>query len=364
MYITEVSGHHQATIAIEKSLKVLNPAIAIKNINGFGYAYPIIEKIINKAYMGIIKRTPQIWDYLYDNPKIVKRTKSIKEAIHKANHAKLSKLFDEFQPDAVVCTQAFPCGMVADYKKTHSVKTLLVGVLTDYAPHAYWVNEGVDYYVVPSQAAKERFMKEGVEEEKIKLFGIPSDPKFCTPLDKEAIAQRLGLDSQLPTILIMGGGQGLGPIKDIIKSLVKLRKPLQLIVVAGTNKKLMAWLKKAVERSSHKIIVYEYAHNVEELMTAATLVVTKPGGMTTTEALVKGLPMVIVKPIPGQEMYNTKFLLSQGAAIRVNRLNRVGQNIETLLEMPQCLFSMRQAALANGRANSSMDIARLILQSF
>src|SRR3989338_3080571 len=115
MYITEVSGHHQATIAIEKALTLLNPAVQTLNINGFSYAYPIVEKIVNKAYMGIIKRTPRIWDYLYDNPKVVKRTQSIKKAIHKSNHVKLAKLFGEFKPDAVVCTQAFPCGMVADY---------------------------------------------------------------------------------------------------------------------------------------------------------------------------------------------------------------------------------------------------------
>ena len=150
LYISEVSGNHQATLAIEKSLRILFPGNETLNVNGFGYTYPLIEKIVNKTYMGIIKRTPKIWDYLYDNPKVVKRLQTVKEIIHKSNHSKLARLFEDFRPDTVVCTQAFPCGMVVDYTRTYGLDVMVVGVLTDYAPHSYWIHEGVDYYVVPS----------------------------------------------------------------------------------------------------------------------------------------------------------------------------------------------------------------------
>ena len=165
MYITEVSGHHQATLAIEKSLKGLNPRLEILNINGFSYTYPIVEKIVNKAYMSIIKRTPHIWHYLYDNPAVYKKTLSIKKAIQQSNHSKFEKLFSQFQPDVVVCTQAFPCGMVADYKKEHNLNIKIIGVLTDYAPHSYWLHEGVDYYIVPSEEAKERMRQQPPKQE-------------------------------------------------------------------------------------------------------------------------------------------------------------------------------------------------------
>lgn len=362
MYISEVSGHHQATLAIEKSLRVLNPSLEIMNINGFGYTYPIIEKIVNKAYMGIIKRTPKIWDYLYDNPKIVARVQSIKEAIHKANHSKFEKLFNLFKPEVIVCTQAFPCGMVADYKKTYNLDVKIIGVLTDYAPHSYWIHEGVDYYVVPSQETGERLIKKGVAKDRIKFFGIPVDPKFAQKLDKSSVARKLELDENVPTILIMGGGQGLGPIKDAVKSLVALETDLQLIIVAGINKKLIKWLKKTQVKSPKKIIIYEYTNNIEELMAVATLAITKPGGMTTTEALSKGLPMVIVRPIPGQEMHNADFLLKKNVAIRVNELDKIGKEVEALLQTPGRVQAMSQAAYENSRPQSSSDIAKLILQ--
>lgn len=362
MYITEVSGHHQATLAIERTLKNINPRLEVLNINGFGYAYPIIEKIVNKAYMGIIKRTPKIWDYLYDNPRIVKKTQSIKEAIHKSNHAKLSRLFDEFQPDTVVCTQAFPCGMVADFKITYKLDTKLIGVLTDYAPHAYWLQEGIDYYVVPSRDAKERFLAEGISEERIKVLGIPVDLKFAEQKDKQTIASRLGLTTAKPILLIMGGGQGLGPIKKIVSSLMKSKTDFQLIVVCGTNKKLLKWLKKTSDKNCRKMIIYEYTNNIDELMEVAALLITKPGGMTTSEALAKTLPMVIINPIPGQEMHNADFLTKEGIAISISEAEEIGRAIEDLLNSPQRLLNMRKAASKNSRPYSSLDIANLILE--
>ena len=362
MYITEVSGHHQATLAIEKSLKSLNSNLEILNINGFSFTYPIVEKIVNKAYMSIIKRTPNIWHYLYDNPAVYKKTLSIKKAIHQSNHSKFEKLFSKFQPDVVICTQAFPCGMVADYKKAHNLDVKVIGVLTDYAPHSYWLHEGVDYYVVPSEEAKERFVQEGISEERIKVFGIPVDPKFTTVVDKKLVAQKLGLNPEKPTVLIMGGGQGLGPIKKVVKALTKSKVDFQLIVLAGTNKKLIKWLKKSAETSHKKTIIYEYAHNVEELMEMASISITKPGGMTTSESLTKGLPMIIVRPIPGQEVYNTNFLLKKGAAIRVNKIKDIVKTVESLLISHEQLNLMRSAALSNARPHSSLEIAKLALE--
>ncbi len=361
MYITKVSGHRAATVAIERSLKLLDPATEVMSINGFGYAYPTFEKVVNRAYMGIIRRTPKVWDYLYDNPQIVRRTEGLKNYLHKTSHKKLAKLFEQFRPDTVVCTQAFPCGMVADYKRAHGLNINLIGVLTDYAPHSFWLNEGVDYYVVPSEDSKERFLKKGIPAERIKVYGIPTHANFSIHKDRNIIARKLGFDAQIPVLLIMGGGQGLGPIKDVVKSLLKLKKELQLIVIAGVNKKLIKWLNKTALRSEKKMRVFEYVDNVDELMDVASLIITKPGGMTTSECLAKGLPMVIINPLPGQEMRNTDFLLEKGIALRVHKTDDIGEEVELLLKSPHNLQSMRQAALLNGRPHAAMDIARLIL---
>ena len=361
MYISQVSGHRQSAVAIQKALKAADPDCEIKSLNGFGHTFPVIEKIVNTAYMGVIKRAPKIWEYLYDNPKIIETFREFKENIYKNSHKKLDPLLSEFGPDVVICTQAFPCGMVADYKLAHKASFKVVGVLTDFAPHSYWLHPGVDHYVVPSDEAKERFIKEGIPAHKIQVFGIPIRHKFAEKLDRAAIAEKLRLSLDIPTVLIMGGGQGLGPIKDAVKSLMRLDRPLQMIVIAGTNTKLHHWLKKVQRQHDKKIVFYSYASNVDELMEVSTLIISKPGGLTTSECLAKGLPMIVVDPIPGQEERNAQFLVSGGMGLRVDDKKDIGSRIDELLDHPQQLESMRTAALAKGRPQASQDIAKFVL---
>lgn len=362
MYISKVSGHRQATVAIQKSLKAMNPDIEVLSINGFGYTYPVLESVMNRVYMGMIKFTPQLWEYLYDNPRFAKRFEKVKEFLHKSSHKKLHALISEFKPDIVICTQAFPCGMVADYKASHSLSFKVMGVLTDHAPHLYWVHSGIDYLVVPSENAKTRYIQEGYKEEQIKVFGIPIRMKFAEDQDRLLLCKKMGLDPQIPTILVMGGGQGLGPMKDAVKALMSLSRPLQMIVICGTNIKLVTWLRKCQRQTDKKIIFYDYANNVDELMTVSSLIVSKPGGMTTSESLAKSLPMVIVDPIPGQEERNAQFLVNHGVAIRVDDKRHIAQSIEELLKDEQRLANMRLSAGRLGRPNAAWDIAQFVLK--
>ncbi len=361
MYISKVSGHRQATVAIQKSLKAMNPNVEVLSINGFGYTYPVLEAVINKVYMGMIKYTPQVWEYLYDNPQFAKRFEKIKDFLHKASHKKLATLIEDFKPDVAVCTQAFPCGMVADYKQTHQFPMKVIGVLTDHAPHLYWVHEGIDYLVVPSDIARQRYLTEGINDKQIKVFGIPIRAKFAEKINRNDVYAKLGLDPKVPTILIMGGGQGLGPMKEAVKSLIHLDRPLQLIVICGTNVKLVNWLRKNQRQTTKKIIFYDYANNVDELMEVSTLIVSKPGGMTTSECLVKGLPMVVVDPIPGQEERNAQFLVNNGIALRIDDKRQIGAGIDVLLNDKVRLESMRKAALGFSKPEAADDIAKLVL---
>ncbi|MCM8797354.1 MAG: hypothetical protein NC923_05725 [Candidatus Omnitrophica bacterium] len=361
MYISEVSGHHSATIAIEKALKIISPQSEILNINAFNYTNPISEKVINRIYMEVIKHTPKLWDYLYDNPKIVKRVEKIKDTIHKFNSPKLKNLFEHFKPDVVVCTQAFPCGMVADYKKTYNSTLPLIGVLTDYVPHSYWIYETVNYYITPAEDVSLRLIKKGVSAEKIKALGIPFAPEFNQTHDKYHLRERFKLSLDKPVVLIMGGGQGLGPIKTIVKSLEASRYDIEEIIVTAANKKLYRSLKRKINKYKKKIILFGYVNNVNELMDVSDIIITKPGGVTTAEVLSKGLPMVIVKPLPGQEMHNTDYLTDKGAAIRVNDPKDTYLVIEDLLNKPRKLKTMRECSRYLAKPNSAMEIARFIL---
>lgn len=361
MYISEVSGHHSATLAIEKALKIMQPDAETLNINAFNYTNPVSEKIINRIYMGVIKRAPKIWNYLYDNPRVAKKIEKLKNRVHRFNSPKLKNLFDKFKPDAVLCTQAFPCGMVADFKKTYGSSIPLIAVLTDYVPHAYWIYDEVDFYVTPSEEVSLRLVKKGVEPARIKALGIPFDPKFSRRTVKEQVMEKFNLNPALPTVLIMGGGQGLGPINTIIKSLEKVKRGFQEIVVAGTNKKLYRRLKGKVKKYKKRIIALGFVDNINELMDAADIIVTKPGGVTTAEALAKKIPMVIVKPIPGQEENNTAYLIEKGAAIKIDRPANINVTIEELLDNPSKLHRLSEASGHISKPNASFDIAGLLL---
>jgi len=364
MYITSNSGHYRASLAIESALKTLSPGIITMNINGFAYTNPILEKLINRTYMSVIKNNPEVWEYLYDNPKVLKSVQGLRNAIHRSNSKKLKVLIqDEFKPDAVVCTQAFPCGMVADYKKYLGLDLPLFGVLTDHAPHSYWIFDNVDYYIVPSEASRNHFMRNGVAGAKIRVFGIPIDPKFSINYGKAEICKKLGLDSRKRTVLIMGGSQGLGPVEKMLDALERVTFDFQVIVVCGINKRLQKTLTKRLKRYKKKMLVFGMAENVHELTEASDLIITKPGGLTTSEALAKNLPMIIIHPIPGQETKNTDFLLQQGVALRAEDGDDVAVIVQELFSNSVKLDEMRKKADLIKKPDSAMDIAQLILSA-
>ncbi len=361
LYISEHSGHHSASTAIEKALHSLDSSVETLNLNSFNYTNPILEKVINQAYMGVVKSRPEIWEYLYDNPKVLRNTQKLRDMFHRFNTGKLKPLLDEFAPNVVVCTQAFPCGMVADYKRSYGLAVPLVGVLTDYAPHSYWIYNNVDKYIVPSKETGKKLEGNGIEAQKIIPFGIPIESKFsCQVKDGVAIKRELGLDPDKPCVLVMGGTQGLGPIKDMVRSLDRAALDIQLVIICGTNKRLYRHFKRG--RFRKKVVVLPYASNIEELMQISDLIITKPGGITTAEALAKGLPMLIVHPLPGQEAMNTRFLLNEGVAVKAESSADVTVILEELLYNKNKLADMKRKALVLSKPSSSTDIARMILE--
>jgi processive 1,2-diacylglycerol beta-glucosyltransferase len=362
MYITEHSGHHQASIALEKAILAKSPSCSVLNIDAFKYTNPIIEKIMHKTYMQVIKKKPEIWNYLYDNPVVVKKTERIRKLANNAGSKKIDKLIKRFDPAAVACTQALPCGIVANYKKIYRADIPLVGALTDYAPHSYWIHDGVDAYIVPSHGVKRAFIKKGVPPKKIKVLGTPIDPLFAKKINKNKILKKTGLSPEMPVILIMGGTYGIGPDEKLISELGASDKDFQIIVVTGVNKKLYKKLKRMEISFSKKLAVMGFADNVCELMEIADIIITKPGGLTTAEAIAKRLPMIILNPLPGQESLNTKILTDKGIAVKARDERDAVRLSEELIDNPKIIKKMQRIMGQNGKPNSASDAAELLLK--
>ena len=358
------AGHQRASVAVEQALRRLDPAAQVLNVDAFNYTNPILERLITRTYANLIRVGPEVWEYLYDNPRVLRQVRLLRELFHRYNAPKLGRLIQRFEPDVIACTQAFPCGMVADYRHLRWLPTPLVGILTDHAPHAYWFYDSVTAYAVPSEEEAQVFRSHGIAADRVRPLGIPVGPEFARPARPlEETRRRWGLAPRLPVIVLMGGGGGLGPIRQLVKALQQSRVDLQLVVVAGTNYWLRRWLKRKGKRQvfSKPMRVEGYVHDVRDLMDAASLLITKPGGLTTAEALARGLPMVLVHPIPGQETQNARFLTRHGCALLAGSVWETVQFVEGLLGDAPRLAMMRTAARQCGRPDAAVRTARLLL---
>lgn len=362
-YISKYSGHYQAAKAVEEALINSAAPVDVEKINALDYTNPILGRILNRAYLHIIKRRPEIWGNMYDNPSVLKNTKFARETLHRFNMTKMKRLIEKKRPDIVLCTQAFPCGMVADYKKSTGSQLKLIGILTDRAAHSYWLFDDIDYYVVPDEDTASVMKAKGVPGNKVKVFGIPVSPSFKAARDKRAVMKELGFSEKYPTVLIMGGSQGLGAIEEAVKTLMgDETHNYQLIVVTGRNKKLYSRL-TALARSKNgkNVRVLYFVENISDLMEASDIIITKAGGMTTSEALVKKLPMIIVDPIPGHERMNTDYLVRKGAAVEISDYGQIHNTINRVFDTEGMLDRMRADAVALSKPDSAEDIARLAL---
>ncbi|MFH1900646.1 MAG: glycosyltransferase, partial [Candidatus Omnitrophota bacterium] len=274
---------------------------------------------------------------------------------------KLLRLVRNLNPSCFVATQAFPCGIVADFKKKSGLKIPLIAVVTDYIPHRFWVHPSIDKYVVACQEAKEILIREGISDEKIKILGIPISVKFLNFYSKDEISDSLGFIRDLPSVLIMGGGLGLGSIEKIAETIDVLDCDFQIIVICGKNRKLYKWFVKNKLNFRKPIFYFSYIGFVHKIMDFADIIITKAGGITISEALSKGSAIVVANPIPGQEERNVSYLLKKRAIIKTDESSKIGESIRELLEDKKKMYSLKEKAKGISLIDSSLRIVDLIL---
>ena len=362
LYLTEHSGHYAAAMAVEQALRRCDGSIESMMLDSFNHTNPVLSKVTLHGYLAMLKAAPEIWEFMYDNPEFKQRTAKIRELLNRGNSKKLHQVLTDFAPDVIVCTQAFSCGVVASWKRaTGNRKLALVGVLTDFVAHRYWADEEVDLYIAPNSETKESLLIQGVPANRIRVTGIPIAASFAQPGNKNAALKNLGLKADVPKIVVMGGSLGLGPIKSVIRKLDTLPQPFDMIVVTGKNKRLRNELLDRRRPRRHTTKVLGFVENMHELMELAEVLVTKPGGITTAEALSKYVPMIIINPIPGQEEKNAQFLLAHRAAVHAVKAGDVAQYVDEFLRDPEKLRRLRAGARALGRPQAAHETARAIL---
>lgn len=353
--------------ALKKAAGVLYPEAEVSILDTFRYASPFLEKVVLGTYMEILKMTPVIYGYLYrqaerGQPLSSRGKLEFNRILNILAAPRLVEYIKNFKPEMIVCTHPFPLGIVSYMKKKGTFLGPIFATITDFTIHSFWIFPEVDYYLVGSEALTPQCEKFGIEHGRVRATGIPIDPAFNAHYDKYQFKKQLGLDSALPTILIMGGGLGMGPLASAVKTLGGSQGSCQLIVVAGANNALREKLTRITHGLPCEAKVFGFVDNIHQLMAASDFMVGKAGGLTCAEAAAMGLPLLIVDPLPGQEERNTEFMAASGAGVRVEERDLAGV-VQAYLAEPGRLKKMVHAAQTLGKPNAAHDAVNIMAET-
>jgi len=358
------AGHARAAAALKRAFELAHHDGSAQCVDVLQYMTPMFRGLYLKSYFSVISALPWYWRWLYNrwNRKPIGgfERRAIC-ALDRMNASRFIDLVRREQPTHIVCTHFLPAEILAWMRRTDRLDVPLGVVVTDYDAHRIWINPGTDHYFVASDYLRGLFIGKGAPPERVTTFGIPIDPIFAGPADKAAAREELGLDADLPTVMIIGGGSGIGAVTKTVAALAACG-PTQILAVAGHNEKLKRTLDAVTLNGSARLVAYGFVDYIDKLMTAADLIVTKPGGMSSTECLAVGLPMVLTLPIPGQEEMNSAFLVGRGAALPASKPRDVRKVVASLLAEPKQLERMRKAALKAARPRAAFDIIDATLQ--
>jgi processive 1,2-diacylglycerol beta-glucosyltransferase len=354
------AGHLRAAEAIEKAIRLRGLASEVQHLDVLKYTNKVFRHLYSKAYIDLVNRAPEVLGWLYDHLDDPEKNDPIRLAFDRLNSNPFIRFLKRYQPDVAICTHFLPSGIISSLKAEEKVKVLNAVVVTDFDVHAMWLCHHVEQYFVALEETKVHLRALRVPESLITVSGIPIDPVFAEPKDTKAMRHKHGLDQDRFTILVSAGGFGVGPVGNLLQALAQLSHPARVVMVCGRNEALKAELTEAVKKLARSSVVsftlVGFTTEMDELMTAADLYVGKPGGLTTSEALSKSLPMVVINPIPGQEERNSDHLLEQGAAIRCNNLPALAYKIDTLIDTPGKLAQMRENAAAMGKPAAAFTV--------
>ena len=358
------AGHVRAAEALERAFRANGAADEVRHVDALTYTNKVFRTLYSKAYVEMVNRAPEVLGWLYDSLDSPWEKERRRLAWDKLNTRPFVRMLEREQPDLIVCTHFTPAEMVSWMKAKRRLACPQAIVVTDFDVHAMWLCHHYEHYCVALEETREHLVRLGIPAEKVSTTGIPIDPKFAAPADKAAARRTLGLDPDKTVILLSAGGFGVGPVEHIVTTLFGLEHPAQIVAVCGRNAELKARLDAlAVDPRAPRgmLLPIGYTTAMDEYMTAADVLVGKPGGLTTSEALAKGLLFVVVNPIPGQEERNSDHLLEEGAAIRCNNLPVLAYKIDRLLDDPPRVARMRQAVARLAKPHAARDVVRISL---
>jgi processive 1,2-diacylglycerol beta-glucosyltransferase len=355
------AGHLRAAQAVELALRERRPDAVVQNVDVLEVTNRGFRQMYGKAYLDLVNKAPYVLGYIYDyldapaKKGKLRRSDRLRRAWQWLNLRKFSKFLRAEPWDLAINTHFLPAEIIAALRSDSKLDLPQVTVTTDFETHRLWDNQPCERFFTATDEGALYLHSFGVPSESTRVTGIPIHPNFARTKDRGECLERHGLVGDRPIILQLAGGFGVGPIAKMFEHLLRVRQPLEVVAVAGRNEKVRKQVAEVAVPERHRVKVLGFTDQIDELMAVADLVVSKPGGLTTSEALARGVGMVIVNPIPGQESRNSDYLLERGAAIKVNNLATLPHKIEAALE-PARLAELKANSRKLGRPNAAFDI--------
>jgi len=365
LYATAGIGHKKASMAVKAAFDELKlPDVEVTLADSLDYTNAFFKWSYLKAYLLLVNKLPTLWGFFYyltDNFYVNILVSKLRRLNNWINSRKLTKYLIETKPDVIISTHFFASEVISDMKEAGSIKSKLVTVVTDYRLHSWWVCDFTDMYVVSGQDAREDLIRWKVPDPRIKVLGIPIEPVFAKKYDKAKILREAGLKEGVFTVLVVGGGFGVGPIEEIVKAIGNLLKPIQIITICGHNEELVKKIEALKPSMKADIKAVGFVDNVYEYMEAADVLISKSGGITVSESLAKELPLVVLAPIIGQETRNCDYLIKYGAAVRIGKASELRDVVEYLVSNPERMAALREAIRVIKKPMAAYDVAKLAI---
>lgn len=334
------SGHTKAAEAIVQAISLQEPSVQTQIMEIGKRLHPIRSELIFSVYKKIITTCPYFWKIMYQTHRNEPIPDWLQLMIYQFFHRNMEKVLGQIKPDLVICTHPFSSSSLSRIKKM-GYPIRMCTVITDFHVHRVWVQPEVDLYIVSNEEACLQLLHFGVAKHRIAVTGIPIQSNFWTKVNKQQAKEKLNLKN-FPTVMVMGGGLGLGGIKDLVHSLIKWKESIQLLICTGYNDALRTTLSTNIQFQHPHIVIMGFVDIIDQLLDAADLLITKPGGLTCFEALSKGVPMLLYKPIPGHEEDNCNHLIQHELAVRIHHQQEADRWIEKLLFVPDAFEWLRE----------------------
>jgi len=360
-YASAGHGHEKAARAVQEALKTSDPALDVRFLDALTLVPKYFGRNYRESYLRMIRSFAWLWGFFYytlDVRWIYFLVAPIRRWVNGAMARALETLLLAEQPEVIITTHFLAAEVAGNLKKKKKIASRIVNVVTDYLPHCIWTAPEIDWYIAAISEGKAQLIRRGVPEQRIRIAGIPTEKRFSTAVPREQMAGRLGLDAKAFTVLLTGGGAGVGSVEALCSRILALGPQLQVVVVCGTNASLESRLKAL---SSPRLKVLGFVNNMDEWMDCADLMVGKGGGLTVTECLCKHLPMIIYQPVPGQETRNAYCMERYQVGISAKTLDEVVAQVSSFLKDPAQLKEYKKCAQNIAKPHAASDIAALAL---